>query len=458
MGFCRRVLFVAATLLVAIGYKQFRDATGPLPVPTLDPKEYWGPGDVRQYKEDPAIKPFKVTYSPEVIEKLRSKLNDTPTLVKPLEGTAFEYGFNSNRLQEILKYWKTSYLNKWTEREAFLNQFPHFKTQIQGLNIHFIHVKPKVPAGTKVLPLLLLHGWPGSVREFYDVIPKLTTKSDDKDFVFEVIVPSLPGYGWSQGASKQGLSPSRIAVIMKNLMDRVGHKKFYVQGGDWGSLIANMISTLYQDNVYGVHMNMCAAHGLKAILKSIVAGFAPSTFIDAKYVEYYYPAGPKFMYLLAESGYMHIQATKPDTIGTALVGNPVGLAAYIIEKFSTWTNPSYRQLADGGLEKYFTLDSLLDNIMVYYLTDSITTSQRIYYEAMSASEFALAIDRIPTRVPAACAKFKYELMHALDWALRDHFTNLIQSNHFDDGGHFAAMQLPNVLYKDLVEFVKKVEQ
>lgn len=203
---------------------------------------------------------------------------------------------------------------------------------------------------------------------------------------------------------------------------------------------------------------MCGVQGLKAILKSIVASFAPSTFIDAKYVEYYYPAGPKFMYILAESGYMHIQATKPDTIGTALVGNPVGLAAYIIEKFSTWTNPSYRQLADGGLEKYFTLDSLLDNIMVYYLTDSITTSQRIYYEAFSASEFALAIDRIPTRVPAACAKFKYELMHTLDWALRDHFTNLIQSNHFDDGGHFAAMQLPNVLYKDLVEFVKKVEQ
>ncbi|EAT36616.1 AAEL011314-PA [Aedes aegypti] len=458
MGFCARVLFVGATLLLAVSYKQYKDATGPLPVPSLDPNEYWGPGDVRQYKEDVSIKPFKVAYSPEVIEKLRSKLNDVPTLVKPLEGAAFEYGFNSNRLQDILKYWKTSYLNKWTEREAFLNKFPHFKTQIQGLNIHFIHVKPKVPAGTKVLPLLLLHGWPGSVREFYDVIPKLTTKSDDKDFVFEVVVPSLPGYGWSEGASKQGLSPSRIAVIMKNLMDRVGHKKFYVQGGDWGSLIANLISTLYQDNVLGVHMNMCGANGLQAILKSIIASFRPSMFIEEKYVDYYYPSGPKFMQLLVESGYMHLQATKPDTIGTALVGNPVGLAAYIIEKFSTWTNPSYRQLADGGLEKYFTLDSLLDNIMIYYLTDSITTSQRIYYEAFSASEFALAIDRIPIRVPTACAKFKYELMHTIDWALKDHFTNLVQSNHFDDGGHFAAMQLPDVLYKDFVEFVKKVEK
>lgn len=204
-------------------------------------------------------------------------------------------------------------------------------------------------------------------------------------------------------------------------------------------------------------MNMCGMNGLQAILKSMIASVAPSRFVDEKYVEYYYPAGPKFKYLLTESGYLHLQATKPDTIGTALVGNPVGLAAYIMEKFSTWTNPSYRQLPDGGLEKYFTLDSLLDNIMIYYLTDSITTSQRIYAEAFSADEMAMGIDRIPTQVPAACAKFKYELMHTLDWALRDHFVNLVQSNHFDDGGHFAAMQLPNVLYKDFVEFVKKVE-
>ncbi|XP_065092833.1 juvenile hormone epoxide hydrolase 1-like [Ochlerotatus camptorhynchus] len=457
MGFLGRLLFVGFSLLLAIGYKQYRDATSSLPVPALNLNQYWGPGDAKQYKQDTTIKPFKVAYPPEVIEKLRSKLNDAPTLVKPLEGTAFEYGFNSNRLQDILKYWKSTYLNKWNEREAFLNQFPHFQTQIQGLNIHFIHVKPNVPAGTKVLPLLLLHGWPGSVREFYDVIPKLTTKSNDKDFVFEVIVPSLPGYGWSQGASKQGLSPSRIAVIMRNLMARIGHKKYYVQGGDWGSLIANLMSTLFQDNVTGVHMNMCGMNGLQAILKSVIASFAPSQFVDEKYVEYYYPAGPKFKYLLTESGYMHLQATKPDTIGTALVGNPVGLAAYIMEKFSTWTNPSYRQLPDGGLEKYFTLDSLLDNIMIYYLTDSITTSQRIYSEAFSAEEMAIGIDRIPTQVPAACAKFKYELMHTVDWALRDHFVNLVQSNHFDDGGHFAAMQLPNVLYKDFVEFVKKVE-
>lgn len=458
MGFVKPIFIVIASLFLAVTYKHYRDLTSPLPIPALEKfNQYWGPGDAKLYKEDTSIKPFKVSYSAAVIEKLRTKLNDTPKFVEPLEGVAFQYGFNSNRLQQILQYWRTSYLSKWSEREKYLNQFPHFKTQIQGLDIHFIHVKPKVPAGTKVLPLMLLHGWPGSVREFYDIIPKLTSKTDDKNFVFEVIVPSLPGYGWSQAASKQGLSPSMIAVIMKNLMARVGHQKFYVQGGDWGSLIANQMATFYQDNVLGVHMNMCFSHAPSAMIKTTIASFAPSLFIDEKYVSLYYPAIPKLKQLVIESGYMHLQATKPDTIGTALVGNPAGLAAYIMEKFSTWTNPAYRELPDGGLEKYFTLDSLLDNVMIYYLTDTITTSQRIYYENFSTREMSQEFDRIPTKVPAACAKFRYELAQAVDWALRDHFVNLVQSNHFDDGGHFAAMQLPNVLYKDLIEFVGKVE-
>lgn len=457
MGMMGRILLVAITLLVAMALKQYRDLIAPLPVPPAEElNQYWGSGDAKQYREDKSIKPFTVSYSAEVIEKLRTKLTDLPTLVKPLEGTAFQYGFNSDRLQEILKYWRTSYLDKWTEREKFLNQFPHYKTQIQGLDIHFIHVKPKVPAGTKVLPLMLLHGWPGSVREFYEIIPKLTTKSNDKDFVFEVVVPSLPGYGWSQAASKQGFGPSRMAYIMNSLMTRLGHQKYFLQGGDWGSVVANHMATYFQSNVLGVHLNMCGSNGLLAMLKTTVASFWPSAFVDEKYVDFYFPAMQKFTKIIGEAGYMLIQTTKPDTIGTTLVGNPVGLAAYILEKFSTWTNSAYRALPDGGLEKYFTLDSLLDNIMIYYLTDSITTSQRFYYEAFSEREVAIDLDRIPTKVPVACAKFRNELWHTLDWAMKDHFTNLVQSNHFEDGGHFAAMQLPDILYKDLVQFVEKV--
>ncbi|XP_041778621.1 juvenile hormone epoxide hydrolase 2-like [Anopheles merus] len=458
MGFLLRVLFVGISLATAVVFKQYRNLTAPMPVPDLNMKQYWGPGDVKQYKEDPSIKPFKVSYDAAVIEKLRGKLADVPKLTPPLDGVAFEYGFNTNRLQDILKYWRTTYLDKWSEREKFLNKFPHFQTQIQGLNIHYIHVKPKVPAGTKVLPLLLLHGWPGSVREFYDIIPLLTTSSKDKDFVFEVIVPSLPGYGWSQGSAKKGLSPSEVAIVMKNLMSRVGFEQFYIQGGDWGSLIGNYIATYFQSNVLGVHLNMCSIMTPLSYPKMFLAALKPSLFIDEQYTDFYFPLSAKFANIIEETGYMHIQATKPDTIGTVLQGNPVGLAAYILEKFSTWTNPAYRNLPDGGLEKYFSLDALLDNVMIYYLTDSITTSQRIYAEAFAFDELKKEIDRIPTAVPAACAKFRYELFQQIDWVLKDHFTNLVQSNHFEDGGHFAAMQLPEVLYKDFVAFIASIQK
>ncbi|XP_058447699.1 juvenile hormone epoxide hydrolase 1-like [Malaya genurostris] len=458
MGFASRIFVVVLALTVAVIFKQYRNLATPTPAPTInDLDQYWGPGDGKLYKENTAIKPFKIAYTTEVIEKLRNKLNDTPTFSKPLEGVSFEYGFNSNYLQEVLKYWKTDYLDKWSTREKYLNQFPHFKTQIQGLDIHFIHVKPKVSPDTKVFPLLLLHGWPGSVREFYDIIPKLTSKSEDKDFVFEVIVPSLPGYGWSQAAAKQGLSASRITLIMKRLMNRIGHPKFYVQGGDWGSVIGNRVAAFFPDSVLGVHLNMCGLTTPLAQLKTTIASFKPSLFVEDKYVDFYFPVLPKVKQLIIESGYMHLQATKPDTIGSALVGNPVGLAAYILEKFSTWTNPAYRELPDGGLLKYFTLDSLLDNIMIYYLTDSITTSQRLYAEFFTVREMSTGFDRVQTKVPSACAKFKYELFHTIDWALRDNFINMVQINHFEDGGHFAAMQLPSVLYNDIVQFVKKIQ-
>lgn len=133
---------------------------------------------------------------------------------------------------EIISFWKDGYLPRWNDRQDYLNSFTQFKTQIQGLNIHFIHVKPKVNKDTKVFPLLLLHGWPGSVREFYDIIPLLTTPSKD-NIAFEVIAPSLPGFGFSEGAAKKGLGPEKISVIFRNLMLRVGLKKFYIQGGDW---------------------------------------------------------------------------------------------------------------------------------------------------------------------------------------------------------------------------------
>lgn len=200
---------------------------------------------------------------------------------------------------------------------------------------------------------------------------------------------------------------------------------------------------------------MCMASSGLANLKTFIASFYPSLFIkEEKLIGWIYPFTPKFFDLLQESGYMHIQATKPDTIGTVLMQNPVGLAAYIIEKFSTWTNPNYRHLADGGLEKYFTLDSLLDNIMIYYLTNSITTSVRIYKESF-IEDNVYNMGRVPVLTPSGCAHYRHELMQQPEFILKDKFPNLIHNTLFDDGGHFAAMQLPKVMYEDFIEFVRK---
>lgn len=164
----------------------------------------------------------------------------------PLENQGFQYGFNTDYLKEVISYWKDVYLPKWkNEREKFLDIYPHYKTHINGIHLHFMRARPKNAEGKKVLPLLILHGWPGSIREFYEIIPRLAVGRDDSDFVFDVIAPSLPGYGFSKGAAKTGMGTAQMAVIFKKLMNRLGYEKFYVQGGDWGSVAAKNLATLY---------------------------------------------------------------------------------------------------------------------------------------------------------------------------------------------------------------------
>lgn len=457
MGFKCWVFLTLLVVVIGILFKKYKDIERPREVPALDFNYYWGPGDQSKYKEDPSLRLHRIQYSDDIIDDLRYKIGNFSTFTPPLEGIAFEYGFNTNELQKIVNYWKNDYLKNWRKREEYLNTFPHYRTQIQGLDIHYIHVKPKSTTKVPVYPILLLHGWPGSVREFYELIPKLVTESPDKNFVFEVIVPSLPGYGWSQGSSKPGLDTSGMAVIFRNLMFRLGHKRFFIQGGDWGSFIGGNMAAFFPDNVIGYHSNMCGSMTPMANIKLFIASLCPKHFVDEQYVDWIFPVIPKFQNLLTESGYMHIQATKPDTIGTVLLNNPVGLCAYILEKFSTWTNLNYREQPDGGLTKYYTLDALLDNIMIYYLTDSITTSVRLYSEVFTKRVQELELDRIPIIPPAGCARFKYEIMHSPDFVIRDKYTNLIHSTWKDDGGHFAAMQLPNVLYEDVISFIKKIK-
>lgn len=254
------------------------------------------------------------------MEDLKHRLKTARDFTPPLEGINQEYGINTKLLKEIVDFWLNKY--DWREREKFLNQFPQFKTNIQGLDIHYIHVKPqKVPENIKILPLLLLHGWPGSVREFYEIIPMLTTVQKDKNFVFEVIVPSLPGYGFSQAAVRPGLGGEKVAVIFKNLMKRLGFEKYYVQGGDWGSLIGSSMARFFPEYVKGIHLNMCVSSSLKSRLKMLIGSFWPSLVVEEEKKHKIYPLSDFISNMFLEFGYMHLQATKPDTVGKKKIIN-----------------------------------------------------------------------------------------------------------------------------------------
>lgn len=461
MKLCTQIALVVFAVSIGFIYMKYKNLSSPLPPPKFDVNAYWGPGKKEAYKEDKAVKPFKINYSDKIISDLSERIK-TSVLPPPLEDVGFDYGVNSKRFSEFLNFWQNDYLPRWkSEREPFLNSLPQYTTQIQGLNIHYIHVKPNKNAGNKkVVPLLLIHGWPGSVREFYDFIGLLQNQQSDSNVVFDIIVPSLPGYGFSDGSSKTGFGVLEMSVVLRNLMIRLGYDQFYIQGGDWGSILGSTIATLFPQNVFGYHSNMCVSlSSAVGVLKTIIASNFPSYFVEKEHEDFHFPYGEKMSDLILETGYMHLQSTKPDTIGIALSNNPVGLAAYILEKFATWTFPQHRSTPDGGLDQRTDLfDAYFDNIMIYYLSKSITTSCRLYSEAMSLKQRVHQLERVPTNVPTACARFKNDLAHEIDWVLKDKFTNLVQSTYYKNGGHFAALEVTSVLYKDFMDFIKKVEK
>ncbi|XP_045455131.1 juvenile hormone epoxide hydrolase-like [Melitaea cinxia] len=443
---------LVAVLSVPIYYIYLKPAPQ---LPEVDLEEWWGTA-LSKSKYNDTIRPFRISFTPTMIKDLKDRLRDRHPLTPPLSGVNFEYGFNSKQLETWLKYWGESY--DFSEREEFFNKYPHFKTNIQGLDIHFIKVTPEVPAGVEVVPLLLLHGWPGSVREFYEAIPLLTAVSKTRDFALEVIIPSLPGYGFSSEAKKPGLGADKMAVVFKNLMNRLGYKKYYVQGGDWGSLITNIMATFFPDEVLGYHSNMAFLMKPTYTLSTFIGALYPPLVVEAAARDRIYPLFDFYAHLIEETGYMHIQSTKPDTVGVALSDSPAGLAAYILEKFSTWTNKVYRSSRDGGLHNHYTKTQLLDNLMVYWSTNTITTSMRLYAETFNSRYLSLALDDIPTKVPTWVIQAKNEVVYIPTWAIKTKYHNLLNNTILDDGGHFLAFQLPEIFSKDVLKAIESFRE
>jgi juvenile hormone epoxide hydrolase len=431
------------------------------PAPEL-PNYFWGPKSKEGLKEDTSIRPFKINIDEKVLTDLKTRLKletsvEGNRLTPPLEEIGFQYGFNTDFLKSVTQHWLNKY--DWRAREKELNKYPQFKTTIAGIEIHFQHVKSNGQKKYKTTrPLLLLHGWPGSFVEFQKVIPMLTDPKDS-DINFELIIPSLPGYGFSERSHKTGLGTAQTGQIFLKLMKRLGHEIFYVQGGDWGAFIATDMSALYPKNVVAVHMNMCTSAHSRTNVRILLASFYPTLFMDQIEADKSYPMSKFWSNILEETGYMHIQSTKPDTVGVALSHSPSGLAAYILEKFSTWTNLKWKAEKNGGLVPYYDLDNLLDNVMVYWVSGSIVSSMRLYSEAFSKARMDLKLDNVPVKVPTGCLASPHEFFAGQsEWLLQDKFPQLLHFTHGEKGGHFSAFEVPDVFAKDVVKFFSDIEK
>ncbi len=379
-----------------------------------------------------SVEPFRVAVSEEVIADLRARLERT-RFPDEVPDTGWEYGSNLAYMREVVDYWRTRY--DWRAQEARINRFAQYHADIDGLKIHFIHEPGR---GPNPKPVLLIHGWPGSIVEFMDIIPMLTDPGahggDPRDS-FTVIAPSLPGYGFSDHPRARAMNIQAIAEIFFKLMtDVLGFKRFAVQGGDWGAAVTSRIGEIHAPSVYGIHINMIAigpAEGRSA------AELTPEEKVFLGNME-------KFR--TGETGYQWIQGTKPQTLAYGLNDSPAGLAAWIIEKFRTWSD------CKGDVESRFSKDQMLTNVMVYWVTQTINSSTRLYYEARHHPWRLKPGTRI--EAPTAVAVFPGELvLPPRHWAERVY--NVRRWTVMPRGGHFAAMEEPKLLADDIRAYFRE---
>ncbi len=350
-----------------------------------------------------------------------------------IPGAGWHYGANLAYVKELVHYWQHQY--DWRAQECLLNGFPQYRVQLEDITLHYIH-QPGV--GPAPMPLLLSHGWPGSIYEFVHVIGPLTDPArhggDPRD-AFTVVAPSLPGYGFSHVPNQRRLNIEEIAALFQRLMTEVlGLARFGAQGGDWGSFITGRLGYAYPQNLIGIHLNMVpvAPHPSDRTNLS-VAEEAFITVSDAWRTE--------------ETGYQWIQGTKPQTLAYALNDSPAGLAAWITEKFYSWTD------SHGDIESRVSKDALLTNIMLYWVTQTINSSFWLYYQMRHHPWRLERGERIT--VPTAVAAFPREIIRPpREWAAR--VCNLQRWTPMPAGGHFAALEEPQALVEDIRAFYREL--
>ena len=380
---------------------------------------------------DTSIHPFTIRVPDAALADLKFRLR-TPRFPDALQGDGWTYGTDINYLKTLVSYWRDRF--DWRAQERALNRFEQFTTNIDGLSIHFLHRRSKQP---NAFPLLITHGWPGSFVEFAKIIGPLTDPAAHggrPEDAFDVVIPSIPGFAFSDKPREPGYDPARIGAIEAKLMARLGYQRYGVQGGDWGSIIGTQVALNDAAHVAGLHLNMCTA--------AAPAGGDPNEGLsEAEKAR----LGVRQTFQAEETGYQQIQGTKPQTIGIALNDSPVGLAAWIVEKFRTWCD------CGGNPEQIFTKDELLTNITLYWVTQTASSSARIYYESRHAAPAP------PRRieVPTACADFPKEIIWApRRWLERRY--NITRWTEMPRGGHFAAFEQPELLVEDVRAFFRTV--
>jgi len=364
-------------------------------------------------------KKFTITIPEAKVAALQERLQITHFPDAP-EHASWGYGADLEYMKELVKYWRHSF--DWQATEAQLNQFDHFKAEVKGTNLHFIHQKSTNP---NAVPLLLIHGWPDSFYRFYKVLPLLA-----KDF--EVIVPSLPGFGFSD---KVAMNSAQTAELLATLMhEELGFATFAVSSGDIGTPIVQALATTHKELVSAVHLTDT---GYPAGSEDF------STMTPAEQAF----AGKCQQWWFTEAAYNMLQSTKPQTLAFALADSPVGLAAWMVEKFQAWS--------EDGIEKAFTKDEILTNICIYYFTDTIASSIRTYAENTRAI-YATVMPKPAAKieVPTAIASFPAEAVPVVeDWAKRH--ANVVRFTSMSHGGHFAALEVPALFAKDVTESLAK---
>jgi epoxide hydrolase len=385
----------------------------------------------RSASADPTVRPFQINVPQEELENLRERLAHT-RWPDELPGAGWDYGVPLHYIRDLAAYWQTSF--DWRAREATLNAIPQFTTTIDGQSIHYLHVRSPEP---DALPLVLTHGWPGSVAEFLEAVGPLSdprSHGGESSDAFDLVIPALPGFGFSEPTKEKGWDTARIARAWAELMRRLGYERYGAQGGDLGALVSPELGHVDPEHVVGIHLN------------AATVGFIPWGEVDPAELETFSDVekvrlGRIQKFLSEGNAYFRMHATRPQTIAYSLTDSPVGQLAWAVDRMAEWVH--------GPIDEALTRDQILTNVMFYWVTRTAGSAARLYYENMHASA---DWGRPPSTTPVGVADF------AEDLAMRrygEQGNNIVHWSDFDRGGHFAAMEAPDLFVGDVRKFFRR---